>query len=104
MHVIRLRGPWHQEPLPGGSVRYSRRFHRPTGLESGDRVFLVLDGSAAAVVLNGQPLALGSGRYDITELLAAKNLLELAAPAGLPTDGLARLEIGQSREPQMKHR
>jgi hypothetical protein len=95
MHVIRLRGPWQAEPLSGGMVRYSRRFHRPTGLDGGDRVFLVVDEAAAgAILLNGQSVANQSGRFDITNMLAATNFLTLAAPTNLDTEDLARLEIG----------
>ncbi len=96
MHVIRLRGPWQQEPLPGGLIRYSRRFHRPTGLESGERVYLVVGKAAAGeITLNGQSFAAGSDRSDITELLAANNLLSIEGTANLATDDLARLEIEQ---------
>ena len=69
MHIIRLHGPWEYTPLnedretlppPGritlpadwsetlgadfrGRVRYTRRFHRPTGLDGGQRVFLSIE-------------------------------------------------------------
>ena len=94
MHVIRLRGPWQTEPLSGGVVRYARRFHRPTGLDGGDRVFLVVGEAAAGTYLNDQPLAIACGRCDITELLAGSNFLVIEASGLEATDGLARLEIG----------
>ena len=94
MHVIRLRGPWQQESRPGGIVRYSRRFHKPTGLEGGERVWLVIDSAASGTLLNNQPLAAEHGRCDVTELLAGSNFLVIEASELESTDGLARLEIG----------
>src|SRR4029079_1244874 len=59
-----------------GRVRYQRNFQKPTGLESGERVWLVVEGprSCGSVELNGKRLgdvAVGepSGRFDITALL-----------------------------------
>jgi hypothetical protein len=42
----------------GGRVQFSRRFHRPTGLEPGDVVRIVFDGigGAATIGMNGEPL------------------------------------------------
>jgi hypothetical protein len=42
----------------GGRGRFSRRFHRPTGLEPGDVVRIVFAGigGAATIGLNGEPL------------------------------------------------
>ena len=86
-HVIRLRGPWHYEPLaaagegehrlppPGsarmpatwseflgdfrGCVALRRRFGCPTGLAPRDRVELVIEAvhACGSAELNGQPLA-----------------------------------------------
>jgi hypothetical protein len=121
MHTIRLRGPWHLEPLEQfvptdighyerstaglplsarvtmpadwssvfdpnfyGRVRYHRIFQQPTGLESGERVFLVVEPprSRGTVSLSGNPL--GSvqwggppGRFAITALLEDHNRLEI---------------------------
>jgi hypothetical protein len=64
-----------------GCVRHVRRFGRPTGLESGERVWLVCDGAAdaAEVILNEVPLGKLQGltpiRCDITELLQPRNQL-----------------------------
>lgn len=91
-HVIRLRGPWEQSPQPDGRVCYLRSFHRPTGLEGGAQVWLVVDPSAGEVLLNGKQLALG-GRCCVTSLLEPNNRLSLTGPAGLDLAGLARLEI-----------
>ncbi len=57
-HSFRLRDPWQCEAIAGG-VRWSRVFHRPTGLEDDDALWLVCSGlpSAAAVTLNGAPLS-----------------------------------------------
>jgi hypothetical protein len=126
-HVIRLRGPWEFEiesrsrenaprrgtlHLPGdlarslgddftAVVRLSRRFHRPTGLESGERVWLTTDklDHQAAFTLNGQPLALnGALRAEVTSYLQASNVLtiEIAKPSVTVADilGFIALEIG----------
>jgi hypothetical protein len=117
MHTIRLRGPWHLEPieqyvrrgddryarstdgLPAntrltmpadwssafgehfrGRVRYHRLFQSPTGLDLGERVWLVVEPprSRGAVKLNGKPLGdirwrAAAGRFDITDLLEDYN-------------------------------
>jgi hypothetical protein len=108
-----------------GRVEYSRCFNRPTGLEPGQRVDLVLEGLDAfgSVALNGQRLGdIDAGaaavRIDISSLLADRNHLvvevELPSaddsgnspqrPAGrehLPGGlyGEVRLEIHESGDP-----
>ncbi len=54
-HSIRLRDPWQCEATEQGGVRWSRRFHRPTGLEADDQLLLVLSGlpAGAGVRVNG---------------------------------------------------
>jgi hypothetical protein len=56
-HIIRLRGPWEWE-ASADKVRITRRFHRPTGLEAGDCVWLTIDDvhGSATVALNGRRL------------------------------------------------
>ncbi|TWT86147.1 hypothetical protein Mal64_38870 [Pseudobythopirellula maris] len=78
-HVIRLRAAWRHDAASGVA---ERRFHRPTGLEGGDRVWLVFDEPApagATVALNGGALALDASRADITEQLEASNELRVDA-------------------------
>jgi hypothetical protein len=128
MHVIRLHGAWEYEPLaseatsgenasPGrtdmpadweqllgrgfrGRVRCTRRFHRPTGLAPGQRVWLAVDAAniAGPMSLNGRELAAppGSGerrRFEIAERLEPANVLtlDLDFPGGALR--AARLEI-----------
>jgi hypothetical protein len=111
-HTIRLRDPWDATHQADGMVRFSRHFNRPTGLDGGDRVWLVIEGAAPplAVSLNGHHvgqasrlpahIAATSGReshYEITPLLQPRNKLEIDLPAS-PSDapsalGLVRLEI-----------
>jgi beta-galactosidase/beta-glucuronidase len=100
-----------------GRVRYQRIFQKPTGLETGERVWLVIDPprSYGVVTLNDEPLGeirVGDppARFDITDRLADHNRLEIVvthpvldaagrvnedssdrAPGGLI--GLVRLEI-----------
>lgn len=67
-----------------GRVRYHRIFQTPTGLEAGERVYLVVEPprSSGKVILNGKRLGevrdRGSAlRADITLLLADHNHLEV---------------------------
>ena len=72
-----------------GRVLYSRRFHRPTGLEGGDSVMLVFDqvDTRARVSLNGRPLGEFRwpempSRFDVTRSLEESN--ELVVEVELP--------------------
>ena len=145
MHTIRLRGPWHVEPVarfllqPDGTyqstpddlppaarvtmpadwagvcggnflgrVRYHRIFQKPTGLDSGERVFLVVEAprSFGVVELNRKRLGestVGDAplRVEITALLQDHNQLEIVVDhpsldaAGAPNDdGETRLPGG----------
>ena len=145
MHTIRLRGPWHVEPvarfllLPNGTyqttpddlppaarvtmpadwavvcggdflgrVRYHRIFQKPTGLDSGEQVFLVVEAprSLGVVSLNHRSLgivAIGDVhlRINITAMLDDHNHLEIVVDhpsldaAGTPNDdGETRLPGG----------
>jgi hypothetical protein len=87
-HVIRLHAAWQEanEPAPaaGGCRAYTRSFHRPTGLQPEDRVWLVLDPAlhAAGLCLNGQKLRESKAAgdplaIDVTELIRARNELRL---------------------------
>lgn len=68
-----------------GSVRFTRRFNRPSNLVAMDRVELALDGvgGAAVITLNQQPVGTlrepeQRGRFDVTSLLRPHNLLEIS--------------------------
>lgn len=100
-----------------GRVRYRRVFHRPTGLESGERVFLVVEPprSSASIILNGDVLGFvnseePAGRFEISDRLEEDSQLEIIVdhpslddtkstvddPGILPPGGLVgevRLEI-----------
>jgi hypothetical protein len=80
-HSIRLREPWQCDERPDGRLRWSRVFHLPTGLESDDQLVLVISGLPpdAQVAVNGQPL-MGGPDFNITQLLAAANTIELDVP------------------------
>jgi hypothetical protein len=90
-HIIRLRGPWECEavgPDGEGSFRYARRFHQPTGLEEGSKVWVVVEKveGEAEVRVNGQGLGKisaeeGSGRFEIAGVLRPHNLLEIIVQA-----------------------
>jgi hypothetical protein len=84
-----------------GLVRYQRLFQKPTGLDSGERVWLVVDPprSRGSVELNHQRLGEAGGRFDITEYLDDHNRLEIVVehPA-LDARGVAR-DDGDTRSP-----
>ncbi len=79
-HRIRLRAPWAAREEPQGTV-LRRRFHRPTGLDAGTRVFLVLEAVSATLrlELNGAPLGESEGEtgaeFELTGRLASFNEL-----------------------------
>jgi hypothetical protein len=67
-----------------GRVRYRRAFQKPTGLESEQRVFLVVEPprSEACVLLGGELLGFvhagkGRGRFEITNRLQSSNKLDV---------------------------
>ena len=135
VHRIRLIGPWEWAPapvvddpswrkvrlpdewvnlpeLPDGAA-FRRRFHCPTGIESGDRVFVVIStqGTLNEVLLNRHQLerdprdqqASDAHSFEITSILEEHNLLEISVPRiepGRPELGLGLpvvLEIVTSR-------
>jgi hypothetical protein len=86
--------------LPGfrGTVRYTRRFGKPTNLEAHERVWLIVSDVAgvAKLELNGEKVSDTS--FDVTDRLQERNLSQIdvtqtdsAQPAGLL--GEVRLEI-----------
>lgn len=89
MHVIRLRAAWTHE---GGGVSV-RRFNKPTGLDGGERVWLVWDGAVESAELNGEPLDVTPTRHDVTDRLRLANEMRLV---GSDREVLAtvQLEIG----------
>ena len=103
VHKIRLRGPWQwKNSLSGEAVafdwkekittllqqqgedaelRLARSFNRPTGIEPGEQIDLVVAGLEwKEVLLNGQLLEANSGeemRFPLDEFLQPRNQLEL---------------------------
>ena len=86
-HTFRLRDPWQCECTLDGGVRWSRVFHRPTGLEADDALWLVCSGlpPGAAVTLNATRLtprrARRSHQFEVTSLLADTNRIEIVIPS-----------------------
>ena len=89
-HTIRLRNPWkwneHTGDAAAARLVAHRPFNRPTGLDSGTRVILVIADIAvlAAVQINDQPLItprqepeIAQQQWDITSLLKPRNQLQL---------------------------
>lgn len=118
-HIIRLRGRWEyavETPsgtargsfdasgdwlasLPGlASVRFSRRFHAPTGLAPETRVELLLQGfpSGVGLALNGAPL---EDATDIAPRLQSTNLLELTLPNPPPATLIAEVALAIHETP-----
>jgi hypothetical protein len=90
-HVINLATAW--EPPAAGSRAWVRRFGQPSGIEPGDRLWLVIeDGATATLVLNGVCLPAEIGRHDVTELLESRNELLLIPAAVLAIDAEAPVE------------
>lgn len=84
MHTIDLTNAW--EPPAAGSRGWVRRFGRPSGLEPGNRVWLVMDlPPPADATLNGVALpALSEAapwRIDVTDRLEPRNELVLLLDA-----------------------
>lgn len=102
MHQIRLAGPWELTPLepPGPSrrirlpadwaeiaqsgeqrVRLRRSFHKPTGLEPDDRVFLSMPFRPDAISLDNEALPISTNEdgstSDLTDSLAGFHVLDL---------------------------
>jgi hypothetical protein len=113
-HVIRLREPWELSGSADGRLVLARRFQQPTGLQSDDRVELVVAGleGVLRIVCNGHELrvesdAAGELRGEIRHLLLDRNQVAIileAAPAAASelesslrqsvlAAGLVRLEI-----------
>ena len=90
-----------------GKVRFVRPFGQPTGLESGDRVLLVVSGASQPVTisLNGRELSSHSRNAreiaaDVTETLESRNLLVLDVDFARSTGHRAELEKTNSRRTQ----
>ena len=83
-HTIRLRDPWQYEPIAAGGARWSRAFHRPTGLTGRETVWLVVSDRGATLRLDDQLLTTSGegeeGRYEITARLADHNRLTVEVP------------------------
>lgn len=93
IHRIRLREPWECETRRDG-VCWRRRFNRPTGLGSRERVSLVVERLAGngEVRLNGALLgrlepADAAARFDVTDRLEPHNevMLLVSIPKQIPT-------------------
>jgi hypothetical protein len=77
---------WSEAFGPGflGRVRYMRTFQKPTGLETGERVWLVVEPPRSQATVHLADRSLGTvkadgpaARFDITPLLADRNRLEI---------------------------
>src|SRR5690349_16740182 len=87
-HSFRLRDPWRCEPVEQGGVRWSRVFHRPTGLEPDDELWLVVSGlpEGAQLTVNGHAFAAGATQVNVTSHLADSNEVVILVPAPAARD------------------
>jgi hypothetical protein len=107
-HSFRLRDPWQCERTEDGGTRWSRGFHRPTGMEPDDDLWLVCSGlpPGAAVSMNNHRLPLAPdvrkraapaqtprseipslpNQFDVTAILADVNRIEIAISSAIPPD------------------
>lgn len=82
-HGIRLTAAWERSETAG----WQRHFGRPSGIDGGQRVWLVLEGQSdePALQLNGAPLGApdqaepNRWAWEVTSLLRSRNRLELAS-------------------------
>lgn len=88
-----------------GRVRYGRIFQKPTGLDAGKRVFLVVEPmrSMGVVSLSGKQLGKvywggAAGRFDVTDLLEDHNRLEIVVEHPV-LDGTQRHNDDDSTSP-----
>ncbi len=99
-HSFRLRDPWQCERTAEGATRWSRVFHRPTGLEPDDALWLVCSGlpAGALVSINNQRLTppdhSGTNQFDVTTLLANSNRVELEVPPASQVPAFGALPPG----------
>ena len=100
-HVIQLQDPW-TRTLSKSGILHKRRFHAPSGIEGGERVWITIDNQTgeAQVRCNGHLCGnfSGTGEFDITALLAPYNELEICiadvdGPDRDQTRGTVCLEI-----------
>lgn len=97
-HRIGLQAAWHVE---AGAGAWIRSFGRPTGIDPGDRVWLVIERPAACVArLNGRPLptiaaGVAAWRHDVTADLQRRNELRLDVP-GAASASLCRVPLPES--------
>jgi hypothetical protein len=88
-HSFRLRDPWQCERTADGATRWSRVFHRPTGLEPDDALWLVCSGlpEGTLVSINNRRLTppdhAGPNQFDVTAHLANANRIEILLPSDL---------------------
>src|SRR5204863_1246889 len=112
-----LRGPWEYELLQReGTARFTRRFHRPTGLDAASRVWLAIDDVDwhASVMLNdrslGQIVSAQSlaqpnthrcpVRFEITADLQPQNVLSITVSSpSLDDDSLLSPRTGREGQP-----
>lgn len=96
VHRIRLQAAWHA--TAGGAV-WNRSFGIPTGVGSGDRIWLEITRPAAcAAALNGRTLpsvvaGAAPWRHDVTADLRDRNDLRLEFVAALPARAAAEREL-----------
>jgi hypothetical protein len=96
-HSIRLRDPWQCEAMDDGGERWSRRFHRPTGLEADDQLLLVLSGLPAGTVVRVNGHGFDAERSDLSDQRSAVSGQQSADP--FPPASSDEHQAASSEEP-----
>lgn len=99
---LRLPDDWSSLAPQNAEVSFRRRFHRPTGIQPNDRLFIVIStlGALSRVQLNGHDLravpgparVTGEQSFEISGKLEEINLLQLMLPQLTADESHARLD------------
>ncbi|MAT70761.1 MAG: hypothetical protein CMJ58_14700 [Planctomycetaceae bacterium] len=94
VYTFRLRDPWECAAGAGGGAAWSRRFNRPTGIDPGHELWLIVTDlpAGAQVTVNGQRVDSHSdshgGPFRIHDLVNERgNQIGIVDPAAPPADG-----------------
>ena len=103
-HVINLSTAWEPPDPAAGREAWTRRFGMPAGIETGDRVWLVIEAAASCgATLAGAPLpSVVAGlpwQQDVTARLGPRNELVLTPAAALASESSVRPAHGRLQLP-----
>ena len=83
LHTIRLGDPWKRHTA-GNETIFSRTFHAPTGIDSTESVWVVIDRQSPPAEIRCNETVLGTAdgyaAFEITPLLRSSNRLTILLP------------------------